>query len=55
MINMIKKFLYYINFNIFTQLFQELEYSHLQQMKDFITLYTELIEGNHVEIGKVCL
>lgn len=35
------------------QLFQEVEESHLKQMKDFLNLYTELLETNHEEIGKV--
>lgn len=40
-------------FYILMQLFQEVEESHLKQMKDFLNLYTELIETNHEEIGKV--
>ncbi|XP_050528279.1 F-BAR domain only protein 2 isoform X5 [Daktulosphaira vitifoliae] len=35
------------------KLFQEVEESHLKQMKDFLSMYTELIETNHDEIGKV--
>ncbi|XP_025409518.1 F-BAR domain only protein 2 isoform X4 [Sipha flava] len=35
------------------KIFQEVEESHLRQMKDFLNLYTELIETNHEEIGKV--
>lgn len=38
---------------MFTQIFQEVETLHLQQMKDFLTMYTELIEINHEEMGKV--
>ncbi|XP_050061446.1 F-BAR domain only protein 2 isoform X2 [Aphis gossypii] len=39
--------------NIACKLFQEVEQSHLKQMKDFLNVYTELIETNHEEIGKV--
>ncbi|XP_026815771.1 F-BAR domain only protein 2 isoform X4 [Rhopalosiphum maidis] len=39
--------------NIACKLFQEVEQSHLKQMKDFLNIYTELIETNHEEIGKV--
>ncbi|XP_025208638.1 F-BAR domain only protein 2 isoform X3 [Melanaphis sacchari] len=39
--------------NIACKLFQEVEQSHLKQMKDFLNVYTDLIETNHEEIGKV--
>ncbi|XP_050435224.1 F-BAR domain only protein 2 isoform X3 [Adelges cooleyi] len=35
------------------KVFQEVEELHLKQMKDFLSLYTELLETNHDEIGKV--
>ncbi|XP_016664295.1 F-BAR domain only protein 2 isoform X4 [Acyrthosiphon pisum] len=39
--------------NTACKIFQEVEQSHLKQMKDFLNVYTELIESNHEEIGKV--
>ncbi|XP_015364694.1 PREDICTED: F-BAR domain only protein 2 isoform X4 [Diuraphis noxia] len=39
--------------NAACKLFQEVEQSHLKQMKDFLNVYTELVESNHEEIGKV--
>lgn len=41
--------------NINLQVFQEVEESYLKQMKDFLNMYTEVIEANHEEIGKVSL
>lgn len=35
------------------QHFQEVEESHLKQMKEFLNTYAELVENNHHLIGRV--
>lgn len=42
-----------LHFYVYFQKFQEIEESHLKQMKEFLSTYIELLQNNHDMVGQV--